>query len=131
MNQKDSVVHITFTYTDGDGDIGLDPTDTMEPFQYGNTYWQNVPIKIYHKVSGSYVELLNPSTNKPFSLPSERVPRISPEGKNKTIQGKITVHMPANPLNTQPIEVKYELNLIDRSLNISNTIETPSVTLMH
>ena len=128
---KDSVIHITFSYADGDGDIGLGDEDTLPPFDYNSAYWQNVPVKIFHKQGNNYVELLNPGTNEPFRLPSERIPRISPAGKNKAITGSITVHLPANPLNTQPKEVKYELNLIDRNLNISNTITTPSVTLSH
>ncbi|MFY0644416.1 MAG: hypothetical protein JXR19_08100 [Bacteroidia bacterium] len=127
----DSVVHITFGFTDGDGDIGLGDTDTIPPFDRQSAYWQNVPVKIYHKVNGSFEELLNPLTNEPFDLPSERVPRITPEGKNKAISGNITIHISANPLNTQPAEVKYEIKLLDRALNVSNTVVTPSVLLKH
>lgn len=128
---KDSVVHITYYYSDNDGDIGLGDSDTLPPFNFGSDYWQNSPVMIYHKVNGNFEELLNPITNEPFELPSERIPPIIPEGKNKAITGYITVHIQANPLNTQPEEVKYELKLIDRALNESNIISTPSVTLVH
>ena len=129
--QKDSVVHITISYADGDGDIGLGESDTMPPFNFGNTYWQNLPVTILHKVGANFEELLNPIDNKPFQLPSERIERISPEGNNKTITGTIVVHLPANPLNTQPDEVKYELKLIDRNLNVSNTVTTTTINLTH
>lgn len=128
---KDSVVHITYYYADTDGDIGLGEGDTLPPFNFGNEYWQNAPVKIFHKVNSDFEELINPITNEPFQLPSERIPPIIPEGKNKSISGYITVHIQANPLNTQPTEVRYELMLIDRALNESNIITTPSVTLVH
>ena len=131
VNGKDSVVHITFSFKDGDGDIGLGDADTIPPFDRQSAYWQNVPVKIYHKVNGNFEELLNPLTNQPFDLPSERVPRITPEGKNKAISGFITINLSANPLNTQPKEVKYEFELLDRALNVSNSILTPSVQLTH
>lgn len=131
VGNKDSIVHITYYFTDGDGNIGLGVNDTLPPFDFGNEYWQNSPVKIFHKVNDDFVELINPITNEPFDFPIERIPPISPEGKNKTITGYITVHIPANPLNTKPQEVRYELKLIDRALNESNTILTPSVTLEH
>lgn len=128
---KDSVVRIIFSFKDGDGDIGLSETDTLPPFNRQNQYWQNAPVTILYKKAGVYEELLNPSTNQAFDLPSERIPRITPEGKNKTISGEITIHMPANPLNTQAAEVKYQVRLIDRALNVSNMIETPELQLTH
>jgi hypothetical protein len=127
----DSLVHIEVYYTDGDGDIGLDSTDIQPPFHKGGEFWQNLPVRIFHEVNGSFEELLNPQTQLPFDLPVERIPRITPDGKNKTINGTIIVHIPANPLNTQPGLVKYELELIDRQLNRSNKVETPSVQLSH
>lgn len=128
---KDSIVNITIAFWDGDGDIGLGPEDTMEPFGYFDEYYQNLPVRIFHYVNGTKQELLNPSTNKPFRLPAERIPRITPEGKNKSIAGKITVHLPTNPLNTRPDSVIYELMLIDRALNKSNIVETPIQRLEH
>ena len=131
VDQKDSVVRITFSFKDGDGDIGLGDTDTIPPFNRASEYWQNAAVTILHQVGGNFEELLNPGTNEPFDLPSERIPRITPEGKNKTISGKISIHMPANPLNTQPQKVKYQIRLIDRALNISNMVETPELELTH
>lgn len=128
---KDSMVHITVRFSDGDGDIGLGDQDSTPPFDINSAYWQNLPVRIMHKVGGDFEELLNPLTNEPFALPSERIPRITPEGKNKTITGRVTVHIPANPLNTQPKEVKYELQLIDRALNRSNLITSPTINLQH
>ena len=127
----DSVVNIEMYYTDGDGDIGLDSTDIEPPFNKGGEYWQNLPVTILHEVNGQFEELLNPLTQKPFDLPAERIPRITPSGRNKTISGTIVVHMPANPLNTQPKRVQYRMQLIDRALNRSNTVESPVVELSH
>ena len=127
---KDSMVLISFSFQDGDGDIGLGDTDTDPPFNFGNTHFQNLPIEIQYNNGGVFEELLNPSNNQPFQL-HERIPRITPEGKNKAITGKITVSVPANPGNTRPGQVRYKLQLEDRKLHSSNIITTPSITLIH
>jgi hypothetical protein len=126
----DSVVHLSLKYTDGNGDIGLTDADTLPPFDLGSPYNHNLPIKIYYSKSGMFYELKD-SVSQEWIVFHERVPVLTPSGKNKTITGIITVHIPANPLNLKPEELKFEVNLIDRALNISNTIETDPIELTH
>ncbi|MBR9860994.1 hypothetical protein GYB22_09680 [bacterium] len=126
---NDSVIHIKIGYTDGDGDIGLSDADTLPPFDLNSPYNHNLPIKIFYKTDTSFKQLLD-QQNEPIVF-HERVPVITPEGKNKTITGSITVHLPANPLNLEPKEMKFEINLIDRALNISNTVTTDDISLSH
>ena len=33
---------ISFSYTDGDGDLGLDDTDTLSPFGFNDAYYYNM-----------------------------------------------------------------------------------------
>ena len=56
---------------------------------------------------------------------------INVKGKSKAIKGTIEVNMKLfnNPLSTDSDTVRYGIRLIDRALNISNTIETSQVVI--
>ena len=129
VNGKDSAIDLLIGFTDGDGDIGLSPNDTLPPFNAGSPYNHNLPITIYYRDTADFQPLLN-QNDEPVTF-HERVPDLTPEGKNKLITGQIVVHLPADPLGLKPTEMKYEVNLIDRALNVSNTIETPVIRLEH
>ena len=126
---KDSTIHLKIKYTDGNGDIGLTDSDTFPPFDQ-SPYNHNLPIKIYYSLGGDFFELKDTSNDEWYVF-HERVPVLTPVGKNKTITGTLTAHLPANPLNLEPTEMKFEINLIDRALNISNTVTTSPVELTH
>ncbi|MEY2923717.1 MAG: hypothetical protein RLZZ337_257 [Bacteroidota bacterium] len=130
-NLKDSVLKLVFYFEDGDGDIGLTDADTAAPFNYGSPYFHNLPITYLVKNGNDFEELIDPANNKPYGNQHQRIPLLTPTGKNKGITGNLTVSLTANPALTQPNELKFEVKLMDRALNISNTITTPSVQLTH
>ena len=131
VNQKDSVLKLVLYFEDGDGDIGLTDADTAAPFNFGSPYFHNLPITYLVKNGNDYTELVDPINNEPYGNQHQRVPLLTPSGKSKGITGNLTVYLTANPALTQPDELKFEVKLIDRALNISNTITTPSVQLIH
>mgnify|MGYP001567384653 CR=1 FL=1 len=131
-NGKDSIIELAIYFEDGDGDIGLTDTDTAAPFNYGSPYFHNMPIKYLVKDgSGNYTELINPIDMEPYGNKHQRVPVLTPTSKHKLITGTLRVFLNANPLNTKPADAKFEIRLMDRNLNISNTVTTPSVQLSH
>lgn len=132
VNGKDSMITLAITYQDGDGDIGLTATDTAPPFNFGSPFFHNLPVTyLVENSNGEYEELLSPGSDKPYGNQHERVPNLTPEGKYKAIEGMLYVDLIANPENARPNKVKFEVNLIDRNLNVSNTVVTPMVELEH
>lgn len=129
---KDSVIKVSINYQDGDGDIGLTLTDTAAPFNFGSAYYHNLPVTFLVQNSiNEYEELKNPATSEPYGNQHERVPNLTPSSKYKTISGTMDVYLTANPARVKPDHVILELKLIDRSLNISNTLTTPIIELNH
>jgi hypothetical protein len=127
----DSLVEITIYYEDGNGDIGLSQTDTAPPFNYGGLYYHNLPIIYLVNKNGVYEEVKHPSTNELYGNQHERIPVLSEDGIDKAITGTIKVLLTANPYDTNPEDVQFEIKLIDRELNISNSVITPSLQLIH
>ena len=77
---------LLFSFTDGDGDLGLDDTQTDPPYDTASIYYYNIFIRYYEKQNGEYNEVvLTPSNNG-------RYPNLTPDGSKKGIQGnKIAV----------------------------------------
>lgn len=132
VQNKDSVIQLKIGYSDADGDIGLDESDTLPPFHFSGPYYHNLPITFLVKNSnGDFEELYDPNRNTPYGFQHERIPNLTPEGKYKSISGIVTVNIAANPFFTNPKHVKFEIQLLDRSLHKSNTIFTDILQLEH
>lgn len=129
---KDSVIQVTLYFEDGDGDIGLSETDTASPFNFGSPYYHNLPVTylVPNGIAG-YTELQNPNNNRPYGNQHERIPVLTPTSKYKAISGSLVVNLTANPIGLRPEKVILEMNLIDRELNVSNTISTEVIDLKH
>jgi len=131
LEGKDSIIQVTINYQDGDGDIGLMNADTASPYNLGSPYAHNLPITYLVKNSAdSFVELRKPNGDL-YGNQHERIPVITPEGKYKSISGTLQANLPANPISLNPKTVKLEIKLIDRALNISNTVTTEELQLKH
>jgi len=129
---KDSIIEIAIYYQDGDGDIGLSDTDTASPFDFGSPFYHNLPVTyLVPNGIGEYEELINPNNNKPYGNQHERVPVLTPTSKYKAISGIMRINLTANPALAKPQKIKLELKMIDRSLNISNTVTTLPIELEH
>ena len=117
-------------FTDGDGDIGLNDPDTLPPHEFvpdsinpdvsSNKFYYNLLFYYYVWVDGSWeeVDLLVPYFY--------RVPVITPSGQNKALKGEIEVDILLD--SNRPDSVRFEVELIDLALHVSNRLVTPVIT---
>lgn len=117
---------LAFNFTDGDGDIGLADSDTISPFDIDSEFHYNLLIHYFEKDDLlGWVQGLNlDGTPTVFQY---RIKPIITIGKTKGIKGKIDVDMGTvfyNPLSDQNDTIKYEIQLFDKALNKSNSIES-------
>ncbi|MBP9153212.1 MAG: hypothetical protein KBF73_13080, partial [Flavobacteriales bacterium] len=54
----DSLGAVKFSFTDGDGDLGLNEGDTMGEFAQGQPYNYNLFINYFEKQNGVFVEVV-------------------------------------------------------------------------
>jgi hypothetical protein len=108
-------------FTDGDGDIGLSEADLPAMAEIDSIYLNNVFIEYYEKTGDDWIHL------PPLVPYYYRVPRISPSGQNPALRGEIRIDMLAyfNPF-TENDSFRYEIKVVDRALNYSNLVVTPS-----
>ncbi len=110
-------VCLIFKFQDGDGDIGLDEYDTQAPFDTSSIYYYNCFITYFEKQNGEFVEVETPSTL------NMRIPRLS-DNTPESISGEIMLNLFANNPFSPYDTICYELFIVDRALNHSNTITT-------
>ena len=129
---------IAFSYTDGDGDLGLDDGDTLPPFGFHDTHYYNMVIDYLKCVNGEFVKMPLLSPHVPTS-PADtlvlydtvtfnaRFKRLRDSEEPKAISGtmeyKLTVQNPFSPNDT----VKFEIRIFDRALHESNVIQTEPI----
>ncbi len=129
---------ISFSYTDGDGDLGLDDSDTVPPFGFNDAHYYNMVIDYLRCVNGVFVKtpLLSPhvpahpgDTLVLFDTVTfnARFKRLRDSEEPKAISGtmnyKLTVKNPLSPNDT----VKFEIHILDRALHESNMIQTDPI----
>jgi hypothetical protein len=120
---------IIVSFTDGDGDIGLNEGDTTGDFAPRSIFHHNLFIEYYEKddvlgwvrgkdIVGNDISFLY------------RIPFLTPNGNNKALKGSIEVSIEPyyfNPLSSQSDTIKYLIKLVDRDLNESNIVESPPI----
>jgi len=125
---------LQFTFTDGDGNFGLPPSDTLPPFQpledevnnIPNEFHNNLWLDIYVLRSGTY-ELIE--TPNPFDF---RIPLLTPTGQNKQLRVTTTYDL---SFDFQDLLVsgdyfdlgdtlRFDVTIVDRDLNVSNVATT-------
>ena len=134
--QGDSSGIFVISFTDGDGDIGLDVSDTLAPFDDSSFYYYNLYYDYYEIMDGDTVRgTADPAGNNfltatPISL-AFRVENITPIGQNKALKGDVKVTLDPRYFNANSNHsdsLLYKIVLIDRALNISNELITPIIT---
>lgn len=104
-------VLIVFSFTDGDGDLGLESGDTTND------------ITVIDKRNG-------PPAIGDITFPY-RMPFVTPPGQSKQISG--TVELKMQNLIRRPglltDTVRYEIRIRDRANRFSNTIVTPPIVI--
>jgi hypothetical protein len=123
------------SYTDGDGDIGLDQGDTGFPYQSGGPYYYNFFITYYECDHGVFTEVpllsWNNTTQEYDTLTfNARIPVLLPKEKKQGIKGVIQNEMFIyNPL-AKSDTIQFKVKIIDRALQFSNEITTPPIVLV-
>lgn len=123
---------ISFSFEDGDGDIGLNNGDTLPPYDASSEYYYNLIITYFEMQNGELVEVpilwYNPQTEQYDTLTqSARIPNLSPRGTNKAINGEIYDTLFIYNFNSNFDTIKFEAYIYDRALHVSNTISTPLI----
>lgn len=123
--------YFTLKFTDGDGDLGLNPEDTSGNFSSNSIYYYNLYLKyMYKKPDESWSAYFNPN---PMVNDTQyykfRVPFIEQEGKDKTLVGEIRVKLNELRPTSSHKNIRYVFYVYDRSLNQSNVETSPEFTL--
>ncbi|MCF8257728.1 MAG: hypothetical protein K9J06_09250 [Flavobacteriales bacterium] len=120
VSQADSIGFVRFRFTDGDGDLGLNPNDTSGSFAPGELYYHNLFVRYFEKQNGDYVEFV------PVFPFHSRFRNLTPTGGDKSLQGIMDVGVFSRP-GSQWDTVRYEIFIVDRALNHSDTIVTEDI----
>lgn len=123
---------LVFSYTDGDGDLGLASRDTLFPYDKDGDYYYNLIIKYFEKQNGIFIEVpllsWNPDSSYYDTLTfNSRFPVLTPISGNMAIKGvfqdTLFIYNPLSDFDT----IKFKAYIIDRALNKSNEIETQEI----
>jgi hypothetical protein len=125
QQKRDSLV-LTIGFTDGDGDLGNNlPVDSLEIARYKQVGgWGNYKIVTLRLENGQYKTL---STGENTTL---FFPQLSREAKKGPIQGDLELRQTYQyGRSYKNYVVKYRIQIRDRALNLSNEIETDTLTV--
>jgi hypothetical protein len=116
---------LVMAFTDGDGDFGLNQSDTVAPhFCSTCPYHQNLHCEVDELRNGVWTWVpLDPEAGQvPFYY---RIPRITPSGSNPSLNGTLAIDMPTWHLATPYDTMRFRIRIWDRALNASNEVVTP------
>ncbi|MDF7810977.1 hypothetical protein [Hymenobacter sp. YC55] len=128
---------ITISFEDGDGDLGLNPTDNMAPYndvsvngKQTNPNYFNYYIQAQLKNrNGQFVDYILDGSNGEVGQYNGRFPRLTTEAtKEGPLKGNLRYNLglslgtPFNPGD----EIRFRISIRDRALNLSNEIFTES-----
>lgn len=127
--KADSVI-LQADFTDGDGNFGLDPGDTLPPHNSYrdsiNIFYYNVLVDLEYKQQGAWQKY-------DYAIPLYyRIKNITPSGQNKTLEGTIYVNLKRAggyppPPSVADDSLRYTMQIIDRSDNLSNIAYTDPI----
>lgn len=113
---------LTFNFTDGDGNIGFRQEDTVPPYHRGGDHYYNLYMDYMVKIDGEFIK------KEPRVPYYYRLPYIQPEGKNKSLQGTITVRdITPFPITLDYDTVRFMFYMEDREFNKSNVVMTNDI----
>mgnify|MGYP006107053455 FL=1 len=126
---------ITFSFTDGDGDVGLSQNQLSPPYDTSSYYYYNLYINYYEMMDGAWVRATADPGGNNFPTAdsitfSYRLENLTPSGQNKALRGEIEIVMEPyyfNPISNHSDSIKFSILLIDRAQNHSNLVESPLI----
>ncbi len=114
---KDTSLVLKFTFTDGDGNVGLATTDTSAPFD------TNVKIDYLEKIDGVFTKILIPGTTDTLNFNS----RINEFGSKTATKAEVEVKVNISVVLADT--VRFDYYILDKELNRSNTVSTGTIVL--
>ncbi|MFO8055400.1 MAG: hypothetical protein R6U19_09610 [Bacteroidales bacterium] len=120
---NDSTGIVTISFTDGNGNIGLSASDTVDP--YTGEYFYNFFLHIFKKTNGNYDSV---QTDFPYH---GRIPELENVTEGESIEGDIDIEIDIYSMDVFiPVDtLVFDIYIVDRDLNHSNTIRTPPIIL--
>ncbi|MEY3598516.1 MAG: hypothetical protein RL521_938 [Bacteroidota bacterium] len=126
FSTADSGATLLLNFTDGDGNFGLEQTDTTGVFSNCKNRY-NIFCEYYEKQNNVWQHIeLDPCLDPDIIPFYYRAPFASPLGQYKAQKGSIELFI--NPLYYLPSAFdtcKFQITIMDRALNLSNTVWTP------
>jgi len=119
LGNEGKIGELTFDFEDGDGDIGIKPTDSLS---IDST---NLFFTMYSKTDGEFTEVSGEDLKTTLNY---RIPYIEKEGQNKSLKGEIQVDFIY--LLFEYDTIKYSFFIVDRALHKSNVETTPEIALI-
>lgn len=113
----DTGLVLKFTYTDGDGNVGLTDADTIPPYD------KNVIIDYYEKQGNVFRKILIPGTTDTLNFNS----RIKAFGVGNPTKAEVSVKINIGVVIADT--VRFDYYIIDKDLNRSNLKTTGPIGL--
>ncbi|MBN2667816.1 MAG: hypothetical protein JXR60_01190 [Bacteroidales bacterium] len=129
INGKDELgnlikqVIVTFTFVDGDGDLGLATSDTTGDFAPSEAFYYNLKFNLYEKRTDT---LILDTVTKPYFRFEELKNKNS---ANPVLKGKMIVPIDFQMALSWPDSSLLEFYIYDRSQNQSNIEQTKIFSL--
>jgi len=113
-------------FTDGNGNFGLDDADTTGIFADCIRAF-NLYAEYYELQDGEWEHIIIDPCDEPDTLEQDlpfynRVPWVKPTGQDQTQDGEIRVDMDNWFLPGPYDTIRFEIHIVDREMNESNTI---------
>lgn len=117
---------LTFSFTDGDGDLGVRYENTTDTLSRIYVIWQQ------KKEDGSYEDYeFENGTVVDYKIPYDDDKMNREEAQNKVLKGTIDVKLDTpRPLPVDMDTVRLEYYIMDRKLNKSNIDYTPDFSIL-
>lgn len=114
---------LKLSFTDGDGDLGLADGDTVAPFDKTSIYYYDFFITYFEKQHGEFVEV------HPVITFNSRIPKLTSTSSNNSLKGEIEIEMFINNPFSVYDTIRFDAQIVDRALHMSNIISTPEIIL--
>ena len=125
LNTQSGIIErgvLKISFKDGDGDIGLNSSDTAPPYDF-NLFIDYFEIQNKDTVR---IYLVDPASGDTSTF-NARIPILTPKGSDKSIKGEIEdtlfIYDPTSAYDT----IMFKVYLVDRALHKSNVIQTPLI----
>lgn len=127
LKTKYTRVRITFSFEDGDGDLGDDAQSTdRQNFFKQNGGWGNYYIRVYRFVNEKWERHYMAELDSSLLI----FPLLKTDGVRGPIRGKLDFDVDfAQGNGSKLTPLKFEVKIRDRQLRESNMIETDSISV--